>query len=50
MFVESELFSMIKCPNCNGEVKEGSAFCTHCGSKLDIAMKNEKEKSKKKNN
>ena len=39
---------MIKCPNCNGEIKEGSAFCTHCGSKLDIAMKKDKEKSKEK--
>ena len=24
------------CPNCGGQVKEGNAFCAHCGSKLSI--------------
>lgn len=25
----------MNCPNCNNEIKEGAAFCTECGSKIE---------------
>lgn len=28
----------MKCPNCNKEVPNGSKFCNHCGSKLEVTL------------